>query len=62
MLSIRTFIALSKTKIDDVNSILCLVISTNQEIIRLDVSMDNTFFMYYLDSLDHLDSDVQNSL
>lgn len=62
MFPIRTFVAFSKTKINNVNSIFSLVISSNQKVIRLDVSMNNSFFMHNFDSLDHLNSDMEYCL
>lgn len=34
----------------------------DQEIVRFDVSMDNTFLMNFLDALDHLHANMQASL
>lgn len=34
----------------------------NQEVVWFDVSMDNTFLVYFLDALDHLHADMQAGL
>ena len=62
VLSVRGFVALGETKIDDIDSIGGLFISSDQEIVRFDITMNNPFFMHRLDSLDHLSGDVKNSL
>jgi hypothetical protein len=51
VLSIRILVALGETEIDDENIVLVLVISSNQKVIRLDVSMDNPLFVDLLNSL-----------
>jgi hypothetical protein len=61
VLAIGTLVALGQTKINDVHSILSLVISANQEIVRFNITMDDSLLMDNLDSLDHLDTNVQNS-
>jgi hypothetical protein len=56
MLSVGTLVALGKTEINDVNSILGSFRASDQEVIRLDVSMNYSFFVNYFDSLNHLNS------
>lgn len=51
MLSIRILVALGETEIDDEDVILVLVISSNQKVIWLDISMDNPLFVDLLNSL-----------
>ena len=62
VLTVGTLVALGETKINDVNGVLCLIGSSNQKVVRLDVTMDDSFFVDHLDSLDHLHGDVQNGL
>ena len=62
MLAIRRLVALSQTKIDNVNSIFCGFGTSNQKVIWLDVSMDNSLLMDHLDSGDHLHSDMSHSV
>ena len=61
MLSFRVLVTLSKSKIYDIDIVLCVLTASNQEIIWLDVAMDDPLFMYLLDSLNHLIGDMQNS-
>jgi hypothetical protein len=51
VLSIRILVALGETEIDDEDVILVLVISSNQKVIWLDISMDNPLFVHLLNSL-----------
>jgi len=51
MLSIRVLIALSKSKVDDVHVVFGTFVSTDEEVIRLDVSVDYSLFMYFLNAL-----------
>lgn len=51
VLTIGVFVAFSKTEIDDENVILVGIISTYQEVVWLDVSVNYAFFMYLLNSL-----------
>ena len=62
VLAVRRLVALGEAEVDDVNCIFSLVIAANQEIIRFDVSMDDSLLVDDLDSLDHLDGDVEASL
>ena len=62
VLAVRRLVALGEAEVDDVNCVFSLVIAANQEIIRFDVSMDDSLLMDDLDSLDHLDGDVEASL
>jgi len=54
MFTIGTFVAFSKTKIDNINGILSCICSTNKKIIWLDISVDDSFFVDDFDSLNHL--------
>ena len=62
MLSIRTLVAFSETEVDDVNGVLCSVSASNQEVVRLDVTMNDSLLVDNLDSLNHLDGDMENGL
>ena len=62
VLAVRRLVALGEAEVDDVNCVFSLVIASNQEIIRFDVSMDDSFLVHNLDSLDHLDGDVEAGL
>jgi hypothetical protein len=62
VLSIRILVALGETEIDDEDVVLVLVVSSNQKVIRLNISMDYPLFVDLLNSLNHLDGDAENSL
>ena len=52
VLAIRVLVAFSKTEIDDENTVLVIFISSNQEVIRLNISVDDSLFVDFLDTLD----------
>lgn len=54
MLAVGVLVAFSKTEIDDENIIFVSVISTNQEIIGLNISMNDALFMDLLNTLNLL--------
>lgn len=39
-----------------------MIVATNEEVVRFDVTMNDALFMDNLDSLDHLDCNVENGL
>ena len=51
VLSIRVLIALSQTEINNKDVILVILISTNQEVIWLNISVDNSLFVNFLNTL-----------
>ena len=51
MLSVRILVALGETEINDENVIFVLIISSNQKVIRLNISMNYSLFMHLLNSL-----------
>ena len=51
MLAIGIFVAFSKTEINDEDVVLISVVPTDKEVVRLDISMDNTLFMNFLNTL-----------
>lgn len=60
--SLRILVALGQAKVDDVDVVLCAFCSANQEVVGLDVSVDNPFFMHFLDALNHLGRNVEHCL
>lgn len=52
MLTVRVLVALRETKVDDVNVVLVCVGSANEEVVRLDISMNNALLVDLLDALD----------
>ena len=51
VLSIGILVPLGQTEIDNEDVIFVLVVSPNQEVIRLNISMDNPLFVDLLNSL-----------
>ena len=46
---------------ENIDCVFGLIITANQEIVGLDVSVNDSLFMDYFDSLDQLDSNVEYS-
>ena len=55
MLSLAILVALSKTEINDVNTVLGKLGASNQKVIGLYITMNDALFMDLFNSLDHLD-------
>jgi hypothetical protein len=51
VLAVRILEALSETKIDDENIIFVSIVSTYQEIVGLNISMNNTLLVNFLNTL-----------
>lgn len=62
MFTFGALVTLSKTKIDDINSVLGLFAATDKEVVGFDISMNDSLLVYDLDSLDHLDSHMEDCL
>jgi hypothetical protein len=62
VLAIRTLVALRQSKIDNVDRILGLLSATNQKVVGLDIPMNDSLLVDNLDSLDHLNGNVQDSI
>src|ERR1700744_6623641 len=60
VISLTISVAFGKTKVNDENAILIVLLPTYQEVIRLNVSVDDPFLMHLLYSLDHLNSNLKN--
>ena len=56
MFSLRVFVTLGKTEIDNVNIVLGALVAANQEIVGLDISVDDSLFVHFLNTVD-----LQNS-
>lgn len=54
VLTVGSPIEFSEAEINYIDKVLSLIVSSNQEIIRLNVSMDYPFLVDFLDTLDHL--------
>jgi putative lipase involved disintegration of autophagic bodies len=61
MLSVTGLVALSQTKINNVDSVFGGFSSSSHEVVWLDVSVDDSFIVDYLNSLEHLNRNVQDS-
>ena len=46
----RVFIAFCQAEIDDIYIILCTFVTTNEEVIRLDISVNDSLFVYLLNA------------
>ena len=62
VLTVGTLVALGQPKINDVDRVFGLLSATNQKVVGLNISVNDSLFMHNLDSLDHLNGDVQNSI
>ena len=56
VLALRILKALSQTEVNDVDGILGVLRATDEEVIRLNVTVDDPLFMNFLDTVDHLNS------
>ena len=61
MLSVTGLVALSQPEIDNVDGVFGCFSSSCHEIVWLDVSVNDSFFMDNLNSLEHLYCNVKNS-
>ena len=52
MLSLRVLVALGKTKINDVDVVLGRLVAADHEVVGLDVTMDDPFFVNFLNTMD----------
>lgn len=61
MLSVAGLIALRQAEVNNVDGVLGGLGASSHEVVRLNVSVNYSFFVNYLNSLEHLDCDVKNS-
>ena len=62
VLSFTVFVAFGKTKINDVDVVTSSVCASNEEIIWLDITMDDSLLVNLLNAADELHCNHQNSL
>ena len=62
MLALTVFVTFGKAEIDNEYIITGALSSSNQEIVRLDISVDNTFLVNFLDTAHHLSSNEEHGL
>ena len=76
MFTLWVFVTLGEAEVDDVNVVFSRLIPSNHEVVGLDVTMDDSLFMHFLNTVDlhrvqnkskpkkietyHLDSDVEH--
>ncbi len=51
VLALRVFVALSESKVDNVDIVFSTLIASNQEVVRFDVSVDDSLFVNFLNSV-----------
>ena len=61
VLSLAVLVAFSETKVDDEDVVSSRLRTANQEIIRLDVTMNDPLVVHFFNSLDQLGTDEKNS-
>lgn len=61
MLSFRVLVAFCKTKVNDVDVILVSFCPANKEVIRFDITVDNSLLVNFLDSLNELDRNMEDA-
>ena len=54
VLALTVFVALGQTEIDDVHIVACALSASDQKVVGLDVTMDNSFLMHFFKATDHL--------
>ena len=52
MLAFGVLVALGQAEINDINVIFCALVAANEEIIRFYISVNDSLFMHFLNSLD----------
>ena len=62
MFTITILVALGETEIDDVDVIAGCICSSDQEVIWLDVSVDDSLLMDFLDTADELKGNQEHGL
>lgn len=61
MLTLGVLIALGETEIDDVDIVFCALVAANEEVIRLDISVDYSLVMHFLNTGNHLMTNMAHS-
>lgn len=61
VLTLGVLVALGETEINDVDVVFSALITSNQKVIRLDITMNDPLFVHFLNSVDHLNRDMQHS-
>ena len=61
MLTFRVLVALGETEINDVNVVTGRIRASNEEVIRLDITVDNPLFMNLLNTAHQLNCNHEHS-
>jgi len=61
VLTFTVFIALGKAEVYDVDIVFGGVRATNQEVVRFDISMYDSFFVHFFNAFDHLNCNHEDS-
>lgn len=62
MLAFGVLVAFGQTEVDDVNNVFGALVRSNQEVVRLDITMNDPFLVNFLDSLNHLSCNMADRL
>jgi len=62
VLAVAVLVALGETKVDHIDAVTSRFSSPDEEIVGLDIPVDNTVLVAFLNSLNHLNSNHQDSL
>ena len=62
VLALAIFVALGEPEVDDVDVVAGRLGASNQEVVRLDITVDDPLFMHLLNSLNQLDADQEARL
>ena len=62
VLTFTVFVALCEAEVDDVDVVLGGLCATDQEVVWLDVSVDDSLLMHLFNATNHLDCDHEDSL
>ena len=61
VLTLTILVGLGETKVDDVYVVACGFRATDKEVIRLNIAVDDSLIMNFLDPSHHLTADLENS-
>jgi hypothetical protein len=61
VLALTVFVALRQTEVNDVHIVACALCASDQKVVRLDVTMDNSFLVHLFEASDHLLGNEEHS-
>ena len=59
--TLTVLVALSEAEVDDVDVVSGSICASDQEVIRFNITMDNSLFMHFFNTSDELNSNHQDS-